>query len=73
MIYQTIRTAMPVSGLKGVAMAFAATRIAERVVGRNKTLRRAMRVVNTAAWAVPLGLFAWRHLGPQNPEPAAGD
>jgi hypothetical protein len=74
MIYRAMRKVMPASGLKGVAMAYAATRLAERLVRRNRTLRRTMSVVNTASWAVPLGLFAWRHLGPEpRPEPAAGD
>jgi hypothetical protein len=74
MIYQTLRRAMPVTGFKGVAMAYAATKIVERVVRRNRTLRRGMRVVNTASWAIPLGLLAWRHFGPEpRHEAAAGD
>lgn len=74
MIYQTIRKVMPAQGFKGVAMAYAATKLAERVVRRNRTLRRTMSIVNTASWAVPLGLLAWRHMGPETrAEPAAGD
>ncbi len=73
MIYQTLRKAVPAGGLKGVAMAYAATRIVERVVRRNRTLHRGMRLVNTASWAIPLGLFAWRHFGPRPAESHAGD
>jgi hypothetical protein len=73
-MYRLFRKAIPASGFKGVAMAFAATRVAERLVRRNPTLRRGARIVNTATWLLPLGMFAWRRLGPsqQRPEASAG-
>lgn len=73
MIYRTIRKAIPATGFKGVAMAYAGTKLAERLVRRNKTLRRGMSIVSTASWAVPLGLLAWRHFGPRPAESTAGD
>jgi hypothetical protein len=69
-MYQLMRRAMPAKGFKGVAMAYAATRVAERVARKNRTLRRALSLVNTATWAVPLGMMAWRHFGPREAEPA---
>jgi hypothetical protein len=73
-MYRLFRKGLPVRGFKGVAVAFAASRIAERLVRRNRTLHRGMRVVNTATWLVPLGMVAWRRWGPgARPEPAAGD
>jgi hypothetical protein len=71
MIYQTMRKVIPAKGFKGVAMAYAGTKVVERVVRKNTVLRRGMRIVNTATWAIPLGMFAWRHFGPDRAEPAA--
>lgn len=73
-MYRAIRRAIPATGLKGVAMAYAATKIAQKLARKNRTLRRGMSLVSTATWAVPLGMMAWRRFGPtRTPEPAAGD
>lgn len=72
-MYRLIRRAVPAGGLKGIAMAYAATKLAGRLTRKNRFLRRGLGVANTAAWALPLGMMAWRRFGPRRPEPAAGD
>jgi hypothetical protein len=49
-------------GMKQMAVMGAATWAMNRLARRNAFLRRGMRAVNTASWALPLGLMAVDHV-----------
>ena len=46
--------------VKSMVAMGAATWAVNRLAGRSKMARRGVRAVNTAAWALPLGMAAYR-------------
>lgn len=48
--------------VKNVAMMGAATWAMNRMAGRSPMARRGVRAMNTASWALPLGMMAYRQL-----------
>jgi hypothetical protein len=46
--------------LKQVAVMGAATWAMNKMAGRSRVARRGVRAMNTASWALPLGMMAYR-------------